>query len=211
MNKQEETLATWNKVAKLYEEKFMPLDLYNDSYDLFCAALQNETAAVLDVACGPGNITKYLLNKIQSLQIDAIDFSPNMINLAQANNQTANCFVMDCRDIHKLPKKYDGIVCGFGLPYLSDVECENFIANAGMLLQSNGVLYISFVAGNYADSGFKTASTGDRTYFYYHTIQTMMAILKETGFVIVESLNLKYNNPNPPTETHSIFIARKMR
>ena len=207
MNKQEETLATWNKVAKLYEEKFMPLDLYNDSYDLFCAALQNENAAVLDVACGPGNITQYLLNKIPSLQIDAIDFSPNMIALAQANNPSANCFIMNCKEINKLQKKYDGIICGFGLPYLSDIESENFIENTAMLLQSNGVLYISFVEGNYADNGFKTSITGARTYFYCHSLQLITNKLKEYQYTIEHTLHVNYNTTT--SEKHSLIIARK--
>lgn len=29
----QETFETWNKIAGLYEEKFMDLDLYNQSYD----------------------------------------------------------------------------------------------------------------------------------------------------------------------------------
>lgn len=35
MNNNQETYQTWNKVAKLYEEKFMDLALYDQSYDLF--------------------------------------------------------------------------------------------------------------------------------------------------------------------------------
>lgn len=32
-NHYKETFEIWNKVASLYQEKFMNLDLYNDSYD----------------------------------------------------------------------------------------------------------------------------------------------------------------------------------
>lgn len=96
MDKNEETFATWNKVAKLYEEKFMDIDLYNDSYDLFCNALISKQASVLDVACGPGSITKYLLNKMPGLVVDAIDNASNMISLAKVNCPTANCWVSDC-------------------------------------------------------------------------------------------------------------------
>ena len=174
MDKNEETFGTWNKVAKLYEEKFMDIDLYNDSYDLFCAALIKQDACVLDVACGPGSITKYLLNKMPGLAVDAIDTSPNMISLAKVNCPTANCWVMDFREINQLKQKYDGIISGFCLPYLTVVECEKFIADAATLLNSQGVLYISFVEGKYAESGFKASSIGDRTYFYFYSQEYML-------------------------------------
>jgi hypothetical protein len=31
MDRYKETFETWNKVASLYQDKFMELDLYNDS------------------------------------------------------------------------------------------------------------------------------------------------------------------------------------
>lgn len=209
MNKQEETFATWNKVAKLYEEKFMHLDLYNDSYDLFCAALPNEKTSVLDVACGPGNISKYLRHKMPACEMDAIDVSPNMIALARSNNPEANCMLMDCREINKLQQKYDGIINGFGVPYLSKEECAVFIIDAATLLNSKGILYISFVEGNYADSGFKAGNTGDRTYFYYHSLKELLNNLEDANFDIITTQEKYYENSKAITETHSIILARK--
>lgn len=75
------------------------------------------------------------------------------------------------------------------MPYLSAMECEKFIADAGALLNSQGVLYISFVDGNYADSGLKASSTGDRTYFYFHSQEYMLGKMKQNGFKNVQVLN----------------------
>ena len=47
--------------AKLYQEKFMDLALYNDSYGYFCSALDKPQAKILEIGCGPGNITMYLI------------------------------------------------------------------------------------------------------------------------------------------------------
>lgn len=55
-----ETLATWNKVAKAYQDKFMDLDIYNTSYISFIKALNHKASKVLELGCGPGNITAFL-------------------------------------------------------------------------------------------------------------------------------------------------------
>lgn len=87
-----QTIEAWNKVAALYQEKFMHLAIYNETYDFFCAALAKE-ASVLDLGCGPGNITKYLLTKLPSLSITGIDVASNMVALAKKNNPTAVFFL----------------------------------------------------------------------------------------------------------------------
>lgn len=60
MDNYEETFETWNKVASLYQEKFMDLDLYDDTYETVCGSVSKDKAALLEIGCGPGNITKYL-------------------------------------------------------------------------------------------------------------------------------------------------------
>src|SRR5690606_4608879 len=98
---------------------------------------------------GPGNITRYLLAKRPDFTIDAIDIAPNMIELAKQNNPTANFEVMDCRGIAGISKKYDGIICGFCMPYLSKSDCGQLIADSANLLKDNGILYFSTIEGNY--------------------------------------------------------------
>jgi trans-aconitate methyltransferase len=79
MDKYQETFETWNKLASLYEERFMELDLYNVSYDFICDSIEKVNAKVLEIGCGPGNITRYLLAKRPDFDIFGIDIAPNMI------------------------------------------------------------------------------------------------------------------------------------
>lgn len=86
MDKYQETFQTWNKVAQIYQNKFMNLDLYNDSYDNFLELVGEINATISEIGCGPGNITKYLLTKRTDLKIMGIDISENMIELARQNH-----------------------------------------------------------------------------------------------------------------------------
>jgi ubiquinone/menaquinone biosynthesis C-methylase UbiE len=211
MDKYEETFETWNKVAKLYQDKFMDLDLYNDSYDTFCEALPDPDSTVLEIGCGPGNITKYLLGKRPDLKIEAIDISPKMIMLAKANVPIASFKVMDSREIDKFQTQYNAVMCGFCLPYLSESDCTKLITDCNKILTNDGILYLSFVEGQSFESGYQTGSSGDRTYFYYHNLEQINTQLKQYYFRQVKLFHKKFNKSNGKEETHTILIARKFK
>lgn len=209
MDPYKETFDTWDKVAKLYESKFMELELYDDTYDDFCEELGLESATILEIGCGPGNVTKYLLNKNPNYRITATDVSPNMVALAKANNPKADCRVVDCREIDKLVGQFNGIVCGFYLPYLSEADTSKLIKDCSNLLEDKGVLYISFVEGDYSHSGFQTGSSGDRVYFHFYTLDGLTKMLDETNFEIITSYSKIYKSSLRQKELHTIIIARK--
>lgn len=211
MDKYQETFQTWNKVAKIYQDKFMNLDVYNDSYDAFLELIVKTNASVLEVGCGPGNITKYLLTKRTDLKIKGIDISEHMIELARKNNPTAEFEKMDCRQIDSLNKKYDAIVCGFCMPYLSNTDCIKLIADCKNLLNDSGILYLSFVAGNYENSGYISGSSGDRTYFYYHNLNNLETTLKSNDFETNKLILKNYIKTDGTDEIHTVLVSQKRK
>lgn len=211
MDAYKETFESWNKLAALYEEKFMHLKIYDDSYDFICEAIPEANASLLEVGCGPGNITRYLLSKRSDYRITGIDIAPAMIELARKNNPAAEFFVMDSRDIHILDSKYKGIICGFCIPYLSPADVEKLITDASQLLLEEGLLYISFVDGDPARSGYQSSGTGHKTYFYFHQIDTLILLMLKNEFEVIRQFNVEYRNSEGVTSVHTILTARKRR
>lgn len=209
MDRYKETFKTWNKVALLYQDKFMDLDLYNQSYDIICNSIIKDKAKILEIGCGPGNITKYLLAKRPYFDIYGIDIAPNMIELAKRNNPTANFSIMDCRQISTLTIKFEGIVAGFCLPYLSQTESAKLVADCNNLLNENGLIYLSFVEGDPNKSGFQVSSTGDRTYFNYHNIDTLKTQLIDSEFEEIKISKVEYKKSATQIEIHTILTAKK--
>ncbi len=209
MNHHQETLQTWNKVAALYQEMFMDLNLYNESYDFFCNAINVDKAEILEIGCGPGNISKYILSKRPDFALLGIDYAPNMVKLAQENVPNGSFSVMDCKEIRSINKRFDGIVCGFCLPYLSPEECAQMIGDANYLLNKDGILYLSFVEGDPEQSGYKTGSSGDRTYFYYHMQEVLNNYLKQFGFTDLKTFFVEYTHLRETKEIHTIILAVK--
>lgn len=211
MDKYQETFDTWNKIAKIYEDKFMDLDLYNDTYDVFLDLIPKTNSSVLEIGCGPGNITKYLLTKNPDLKIKGIDISENMIELAGKNNPSAEFEIMDTRKIHSINDKFDAIICGFCIPYLSQSDCLKLITDCKNLLNDSGILYLSFTEGNYEDSGFISGSSGDRTYFYYHNLDYLKKELKANSFETIKLLVKNYKKADGTLENHTVLILKKLQ
>ncbi len=210
MNKYKTTIKTWDKIASLYQDKFMDLDLYNDSYDVFCQQVIKTNAEILEIGCGPGNITKYLVEKRSGFNIKATDVAPSMIALAKENNPTVNFEVMDCRDIDKIKHKYDGIICGFCIPYISKEDCKNLIKDSCQLLEKDGILYLSTIEGDYSSSGYEYGSTGDETYVYYYSDDFFKKELIKNNFELLELIKINYPKTKDTSQTHNIFIAKKI-
>lgn len=209
MDKTQKAVEVFNKCANLYEERFMDFDLYHDTFDLFCDALTKKNAEILELACGPGNITKYLLQKRPDFKILGTDLAPNMIELAQINNPDAKFQLLDCRNFQELNKRFDAILCGFGLPYLTKEEAVQLIKDAARSLHPEGVLYLSTMEDDYSKSGFKTGSTGDQIFMHYHQEDYLSEALIDNGFKIIVLKRKDFPEQNGTLTTDLILIAQK--
>lgn len=210
MDKYKESWDTWNAIASEYQDKFMHLDLYNDTYDHICHSIVKPNAKLLEIGCGPGNITQYLLTKRPDFDLFGIDIAPRMIELARHNNPSAQFRVMDTRDIGQLDPGFDGLIGGFCLPFLSDAEVKDLINNAYHLLNDQGLLYLSFVDGQPERSGYKVGPEG-RVYFHYHDLKDVEAHLLEANFQELRAFHVPYRISVSEHEMHTILTARKNR
>lgn len=206
-----QSVNTYNIAAENYESKFMTLNLYNDTYDLFCNYIVDKKPTLLEIASGPGNVTKYLRNKRPDFNIIGIDLAPNMVALAKKNNPEVDFKVMDCNNISSINSYFNAIMCGFCMPYLSKEACEKLILDAATLLNPNGIFYISTMEGNYDKSGYEfTSFSGDhKVFIYYHQEAFLTECLVKYGFEILDLKRKKYPEPDGSFLTDMIFIAKK--
>ena len=202
--------AVFNKNAFTYQGKFMDVSLYKEALDIFCAHIPKQNAAILELACGPGNITRYLLNKRPDFKILGTDLAPDMLDLAAVNNPEAEFRLMDCRDLSSTEGQYDAIMCGFGLPYLSEEEAIKLIQDSALHLNSGGVLYLSTMEEDEQNkSGIRRSSSGDELYQYYHQAAYLTDALRESGFTILSLQRIGYPANDDTTVTDLVIVARR--
>lgn len=202
----EETHQTWNELAQAYADKFMDLDLYDQTYHAFCDALLESKPHVLELGCGPGNISKHLVQLLPDMKLLATDVSQKMVDMAARLVPDIETKVLDCRDIGNLDKTFDGIVGGFVIPYLTPEDLEQFIIDSSKVLKHGGVFYLSFVDGD--EAGWVTGSTGMRTYFAKHPFHQIENACAANELKILRRWDLKYETENKE-EFHTVVIFRK--
>ena len=204
------TLQNWNKLAQAYQDKFMEMDLYNVTYDQFCDAIDNDNAHVLELGCGPGNVTKYILNKKPDYSILATDTAPTMIELGKINLPKAEFQLLDVRDMVGLHQSFDAILGGFVVPYLNSAETKQFIADSVQLLNDSGILYFSCIEKDTSYSETQTSSDGKITMeVNYHDSASLIQSLEENQFRVVSIFRIDYPKPNGTSDIHLVIIAQK--
>ncbi|MCH2224772.1 MAG: class I SAM-dependent methyltransferase [Crocinitomicaceae bacterium] len=194
--------------SSMYQQRHMQVETYQSSLDLFCSYLTSENSSILEIGCGPGNITSYVLSKHPSLDILAIDLSKKMIALAKINNPSATFKVMDARKIQQISKSFQAVICGFILPYLCEDETEQLIKSISNSLPPQGMIYLSTMEGDYKNSGIQESASGEGSsinMFYYQENQ-LLSLLNDAGF---EHLHTKRYPIENSKKNDLIVIAKK--
>lgn len=207
MDHSEFAASIFDKYAEGYQARFMDISAYHDSLDVLLAAISVKAATVLEVACGPGNVTQYLLQKRPDMQILGTDLSPNMLALAQANNPTAQFELLDGRAILQVPEQLDAIVAAFFFPYISKEEALRFIQDSATKLAPGGVLYISTMEDDYVKSGLRKGSQGDEVFLHFHEAGYLTTELMACGFDVLDQSRVRAAGPDGDVDL--ILIARK--
>ncbi len=210
INKYKITINTYNKLAQAYQDRYMDLDIYNNTYDQFCELVDVENPEVLEIACGPGNVSRYLLNQRPDFNILGIDLAANMIELAKVNNPSVEYQVMDCSDIANLDKKFDAVMSGFCMPYISKDDCIKQIQDVALLLNPNGLFYLSTMEDDPKKSGFKGSPNHDgKVYMFFHQADYLIQALEQNGFEVLDIQRQAYGDSEETNTTDLFIYARK--
>lgn len=210
MSHNQQAVKLFNQYAGLYEEKYMNVGLYAELLNQFCDAVKRPGAEILDVACGPGNVAQYLLERRSDFQLLGADLSENMVELAKKNNPKANFIVHDAKALNSIKKKFDGIICSFLLPYFDKTELESLFTEIHEKLNEEGILYLSTIEDEYENSSFKRGSTGDALFMHFYPESYLRSCFKQFGFEVLAMNRISYPL-NEESETRDIvFLVQRL-
>ncbi|HAD14954.1 MAG TPA: hypothetical protein DCF33_21210 [Saprospirales bacterium] len=211
MDKTQAAIEVFNRYAEVYQERYMDQGMYADALTFFVRHLPGPNPQVLDVACGPGNITRYICDLHPDIQATGIDLADKMLELARLNNPQARFEPLDARDIDQLGLTFHGIILGFILPYLSREETALLIQKCAENLCPDGVLYLSTMEDSYEKSEYilPSSGVGPAVFTYYHEAAALQEILSGQGLQVVFEDRKQYQNGKGEPVTDLILVAKK--
>jgi len=135
---------------------------------------------VIDLGCGTGKVTKYLIDHIDCHHCDAIDIAESMIAMAKKYHQNlgVNFFVQSFDEL--LDHHYDLIFSNFALHWSSNIEATFRIVNSA--LRKRGVFAFSLAL---CDT-FKELS-GFFSVRQLPSFEAILSLLYELDFYVVHS------------------------
>jgi ubiquinone/menaquinone biosynthesis C-methylase UbiE len=178
MSAEQITNATYDQIASTYAERYWNTSL-NHKLKRFTEAVRLN-GKVLDLGCGPGRDVALLSER--GLNVIGLDRSLGM--LAEAQRRVPAGFA--CADMRRIPlasAHLDGIWMCDSLLHVPRMDVPNVLNEAGRILTTNGVLFISVRQG---DGDEWSDSDGGRRYFTLFQLDELLGLLTQAKFIIRE-------------------------
>ena len=177
-----DTKQAYNKIAGDYARDHQH-DLWDTGLTNNFVKLLPPHAKVLDVGCGPGKETAFLVS--QDFDVIGIDFSQSMVQEAKKRVPQGNFMVMDMRQLTFPADTFDGILAKACLLHIPKTEVPPVIAGFHKILKPHGLLYLTVKQG----TGEQVVTENDYGYEYsrffsFFTKAEMEQMLIQTGFTI---------------------------
>lgn len=181
----------YDKTVQISEESNLyPFAGYKEILNIvFNEVMQKKHAKVLDIGFGTGILTSKIYEN--GHQVDGIDFSSQMISIAQPKMPEANLIEWD---ISKgLPdeirgNKYDFIISTYTLHHLTDEGKISFISNLLSYLKEDGKIIVGDIAFETREKHDECQRDnldhwdGDESYLVYNEISALLQKMCEINY-----------------------------
>ena len=208
MDPGEQAARIFDRYAARYASKYADVGRYIPSLWAFLDLLP-EGSDVLELACGPGNVSTVLLTRRPDLRLLGTDLAPAMLAIAREQLPGATFERMDQRAMRTLGRRFHGIVCAFGLPYLNAAEVTALIADAAAVLRPGGALYLSTMEEVPARSAWEGPTEQERILMHYHAGADVVRDLMNAGLQVRHTHRSSYADAHGKPVTDLMLVAQR--
>jgi SAM-dependent methyltransferase len=179
--------STYNKIAKDWMQDHHGDTWWVEGTDKYLSFFDSN-ASILDVGCGAGEKSKYLVKK--GFRVTGIDFSEEMIALAKQQVPAGKFFVKDIKQSLRLEETFDGVFAQAVLLHISKKEVIGVIKNIIKPLKTGGYFYVAVKELRSGKPDEEIVKENDYGYDYerffsYFTLEEIKGYVTEIGMSIV--------------------------
>lgn len=142
---------------------------------------------ILEVGCGPGQVSAYLASRGAS--VEGVDLSPRMVAVAQAASPTLDFQVADFFALPHPSGSLRGVVGFYAIVHLEPLELPRLFTELHRVLEPGGLLALAFHVGDervHVDALFGKPTSLD---FVHHAPEAVIGALKAAGFTLEARLD----------------------
>jgi len=178
---------TYDKIAPDWHKDHQSDDWWIAGTDKFVSFLRSGDL-ILDVGCGGGTKSKYLLEK--GLKIVGLDFSEKLIGIAKKEVPGVDFIVMDMRDARKLKQNFEGIFAQASFLHITKNDLVNTLHALASKLNRGGYFYaaVKEIQPNGPEEEIKKENDYGypyRRFFSYYSMGELSRYFKNLNLEIV--------------------------
>ena len=189
------TRDTYDSIATSYSDKISGLvsetwvgDYEKQLLDRFLQLIEALNLRILDIGCGNGKDTAYLMSK--GATVVGINYSSKMLKEAKKHVQNGVFHLMDMRNLEFPNNTFDGVWANGCIYHVPKAEFGQVLKEVIRVLKPAGVFSFNAKAGTGEGLEYnpKSFAGGPRFYAYY-TISEIKERLKEADLEVIEAKN----------------------
>lgn len=190
MHPQKNIIETYDKIAANYAARFMN-EFDHKPFDSLLlrhfAAENKNKGTILDIGCGPGQTTKFLSDEGCG-DIIGTDLSPVMITEAKKLSPELYFEVADMLKLQYEDNKFAAVIAFYAIVNLDYPQIKMAFTEINRVLKSGGQFLFSFHAGDDLKHLDELLDSKVDINFYFLDIDSILSLLKETGFIIADAI-----------------------
>lgn len=167
--------------ASSYAAKAESLHPYKEA-DRFLSMIP-PNGKIIDIGCGSGRDAKVFSEK--GYAVTGIDFSSNMIEVAQKKAPQAHFHVMDMRSLNFDPI-FDGAWANASLLHIPKIHLPKVLEQIYSVLNDNGLFYIKMKQGTHEGIEVDNRYDDLPKFYSYFEEKELKEVLREAGFDLLD-------------------------
>ena len=206
MDKSQLAVNTYEKIAGKYAEQYFD-DMVDVPYIEKFLTILPKQAKILDVGSGPGQFTKYMIEK--GFEVIGIDFSKEMVTIAKEKVPTGDFRYMDMRHLDFPDNSFDGVFSAYSLIHIPSEEVRATLQGFYRVLKVGGYVEIAVQKGDADKIINEPFMPTEKMFFNFFNEERISKFLDDAGFQIVSQEIMAIDDAETMSDKVIYTIAKK--
>lgn len=197
---------TYNQIADIYTDRYFDISSDIPLIDRLLNLLP-EQAKVLDLGCGPGNFTQYLLSK--GFVTEGIDISEVMLTIAKQHLPQVPFVQGNMSELPYTDVSFDAVLSAYSLIHIPQADIPKTLMGIKRVLKKNGLILVLAQSGSSDHMIAEPLQPKLQNFVNFFSLEQLAKAFQEQGFKIKEHIEIPIDDPDNLTDSLLFLIAQK--